>query len=62
METEKILTLVSMVVAGILTLIFGLDLVLGLPFGRANIVLDIMFLLGGALLLWQGYETYREFA
>jgi hypothetical protein len=62
METEKILTLIAIVVAGILTLIFLLDLALGLPFGRQSIPLDILFIAGGAFILWQGLETYREFA
>ncbi len=60
METEKILTLSAMIVAGLLTLIFLLDAALGLPFGRQSIVLDILFILGGAFILWQGFETYRE--
>lgn len=62
MGTEKILTLIAIVVAGILTLIFLLDLALGLPFGRASVPLDILFIGGGAFILWQGLETYREFA
>ncbi len=62
MDLEKTLTLISMVIAGLLTLVFVLDLALGIPFGRTNLVLDILFALGGALVLWQSLETYREFA
>lgn len=62
MDLEKTLTIVSMVIAGLLTLIFALDLALGIPFGRANIILDVLFALGAGLVLWQGIETYREFA
>jgi threonine/homoserine/homoserine lactone efflux protein len=58
METEKILCMASMVVAGLIMLLFILDLALGI-FGR-YIVLDILFLLGAAFVLWQGIETYRE--
>jgi hypothetical protein len=61
METEKILTLAAMIIAGLLTLLFVLDLALGIPFGRQSIVLDVLFLLGGGFILWQGLETYREF-
>jgi uncharacterized membrane protein len=61
METEKILCWVAMIVAGLVTLIFLLDAALGLPFSRANIVLDIIFVIGGAFVLWQGFETYKEF-
>jgi hypothetical protein len=62
MDLEKSLTLASMIIAGLLLLIFALDLALGFPFGRANLVLDILFALGAALVLWQGIETYREYA
>ena len=62
MDLEKTLTLISIVVAGLLTLVFVLDLALGIPFGRTNLVLDILFALGAGLVLWQSLETYREFA
>lgn len=62
METEKVLCIVSLVIAGLLTLVFLLDLALGIPFGRASIVLDVLFVIGGAFVIWQGIATYREFA
>ncbi|MEO6809614.1 MAG: hypothetical protein ABI353_10935 [Isosphaeraceae bacterium] len=58
MDSEKILTYASMIVAGLIVLLFLLDLGLAV-FGRM-ILLDIMFILSGAFVLWQGYETYRE--
>lgn len=58
METEKILCYASMIVAGIVALLFALDLTLGI-FGR-SIVLDILFLIGAAFVIWQGVETFRE--
>lgn len=58
METEKILCYASMFVAGLIALLFLLDLALGI-FGRF-LVLDILFLLGAAFVLWQGFETSRE--
>lgn len=60
METEKVLTLGSVIVAGLVVLIFLLDAALGLPFGRASLVLDILFVIGGAFVLWQGLDTLRE--
>ena len=59
METEKVLCYSAMGVAGLVCLIFLLDAALGI-LGRANIVMDIMFILGGAFVLWQGVETARE--
>lgn len=60
METEKLLCYFSLAVAGLVTLIFFLDAVASFPFGRVSMFLDIMFVIGGALVLWQGVETYRE--
>lgn len=62
METEKILCYAAMIIAGLLALVFLLDAALGLPFGRASIVLDVLILIGCAFVLWQGYDTYRELA
>jgi len=59
METEKVLTYAAMIVAGLVGLIFLLDATLSL-LGR-NIVLDILFILGSAFVIWQGFETSREF-
>jgi hypothetical protein len=58
METPKILCYAAMIVAGLVCLIFLLDLGLAV-FGR-RYVLDILFILGGAFVLWQGFETTRE--
>lgn len=59
METEKVLTYGAMSVAGIVALIFLLDLVAGV-LGR-NVALDILFILGAAFVIWQGVETMLEF-
>jgi len=58
MQTEKIITYSAIGVAGLIVLIFLLDLVAGI-FGR-NIAMDILFVLGGGFLLWQGVETILE--
>ena len=61
MATEKSLCMAAMIVAGLLSLLFLLDAALGIPFGRASLVFDILAILGGAFILWQGLETYKEF-
>lgn len=61
MATEKVLCMAAMIIAGLLALVFLLDAALGIPFGRASVVFDILVILGGAFILWQGFETYREF-
>jgi hypothetical protein len=58
METDKVLTYAAMIVAGLVCLIFLLDLALAI-LGR-NVVLDILFIFGAAFVLWQGFETSRE--
>ena len=60
MELEKLMTYLAVVVAGLMTLVFLLDLALGMPFGRISIPLDVLFLIGGGFILWQGVETIRE--
>lgn len=58
MGLNKILTYVAISIAGIVALIFGLDLAVGI-FGR-YIAMDVLFLLAAAFLLWQGVETILE--
>ena len=62
MGLERILTLIALVIASLLTLIFTLDLALGIPFSRANIILDVLFIIAGGFIIWQSLDTYREFA
>ena len=58
METNKVLTYAAMIIAGLVALIFALDAALAV-LGR-NIALDVLFILGAALVIWQGFETSRE--
>jgi uncharacterized membrane protein len=59
METEKILCYVAMGVAGVVILLFLLDAIVGM-LGGQSLVLDILFIVGAAFVLWQGFETSRE--
>ena len=59
METEKLLCYTAMAIAGVVALLFLLDIVAQV-FGGQSMVLDIMFILGAAFVLWQGFETARE--
>ena len=58
MEIQKILCSMAMIIAGLVCLIFLLDATLRV-LGR-NLVLDILFIIAGAFILWQGMETARE--
>lgn len=62
---DKWLCVGSMVVGAVILLLYALDLVLGLPFDHAGggwrgYTQDLFFVVAAGLLLWQGYETYRE--
>ena len=62
METEKVLSLVSMILAGIITVLFVVDAAVGVPFGHASRLFDILIAVGGGFVLWQSIDTYREFS
>jgi hypothetical protein len=57
---EKRLCYGAMGVSGFLLLLFLLDLVVGFPFGRINIFVDIVGLLASALVLYLSYDAFRD--
>lgn len=57
--SPKLLVQLSMGAAAIVALVTILDLAMGIPFGRAT-VFDIMFVISAALVLYLGWESYRE--
>ncbi len=59
METGKLLCYGSMAAAGLVAVIFLMDIIAQV-LGGQSMVLDIMFILGAAFVLWQGFETSRE--
>ena len=60
MKLQKILCGAALGISGLLALIFLLDLILGIPFGRFAMWTDIIVLVSTGLILWQGIETWRE--
>ena len=56
----KALTFAGMGAAGICLLGFGLDLVLGVPFGGANMLIDIGFVVCSGILGYLSWDAYRE--
>jgi hypothetical protein len=57
--SPKLLVQISMGAAGLVALVTILDLAIKAPFGGA-MVFDIMFLVSAALVLYLGWESYRE--
>ncbi len=57
---SKSLTILGMVIAIFILVIFALDLVTSLPFHRASILLDIVFVLCAAGLGYLSWATFKE--
>jgi hypothetical protein len=59
---EKKLCIASMSVAGLLLLLFVLDLILGFPFGGppAFTLIDIVGTLAGGILLYLSWNALRD--
>jgi hypothetical protein len=59
---EKRLCIASMVIAGLLLLLFLLDLILGLPFGGGATfrLIDIVGVLAGGILLYLSWNALRD--
>jgi hypothetical protein len=58
----RALAISGMAVAGLLVLLFGLDLAIQIPFGRASMAMDIAILICGGVLGYMSWNTYREVA
>ncbi len=56
----KAMTFGGMAVAGLSLLLFGLDLAIGFPFSRANILIDVGFVLCAGILGYLSWSAYRE--
>ncbi|MEX0714354.1 MAG: hypothetical protein WD278_18605 [Pirellulales bacterium] len=56
----KALSIIGMIVAICLLLMFGLDLALGFPFSKASQAMDIAFLICALVLAYLSWSTYRE--
>jgi hypothetical protein len=56
----KAMSIAGMVVAGLLVLAFGLDLILEIPFSGADKLADIGFLISGAILGYLSWNALRD--
>jgi len=57
---EKWLCFGSMGVAGLLLLLFLLDIVLGIPFGGSSLVVDILGVVVCGLVLYLAFDAFRD--
>lgn len=60
LSMEKWFCYGSMGVAGFLMLLFILDIPLGIPFGGISTAVDIIGVLCCGILLYLGYNAYRD--
>lgn len=56
----KVMTLSGMAIAGLIALIFGLDLILAIPFGRQNVIMDLGMVICAGILGYLSWNAYRE--
>ena len=57
---EKWLCFGSMGVAGVLMLLFLLDLLFAFPFNRISGTVDVFGILAGGLILYLAYDAFRD--
>jgi hypothetical protein len=57
---EKGLCWASMGVAGLLLLLFVLDIVTGIPFSKVSPVVDIIGIVTSGLVLYLAYDAYKD--
>ncbi len=56
---RKRMIVIAWVIAGVVSLAAVVDLVLGAPFGR-QVVMDVLFLVGAALIGYLAYDAYKD--
>ncbi len=56
----KAMTIFGMVVAGLLALVFALDMIVGIPFQGAKWGMDLGALTAAIILGYLSYSTFRE--
>jgi hypothetical protein len=57
---EKAFTVLGFAVGALLVLLFGVDLVIGVPFDRASLTFDIASVSSGAILLYLSLDVLRD--
>ena len=56
----KALTILGMVVALLIFSLFGLDLAIGIPFAKANIMMDVGAIICAGILGYLSWATFQE--
>ena len=56
----KALCILGMMIAGLLVILFGMDLAIGIPFRGLSAVTDVVFIVFSAILGYLSWATYAE--
>ncbi len=59
MNNPRIVILGSVIVAGLVAVLCVLDMAIGVPFARQT-TMDVLFLIGSALVIYMGIDSFRE--
>lgn len=59
-SASKNMIIGSWVVAGLVALVAILDLALGIPFDRRMVVMDVLFLIGAAVIFYIGWDAFQD--
>lgn len=57
---SKVLTIVGMVVAGLVALLFILDLAIGIPFSQASMLMDVGGLIAAGVLGYLSWDALQD--
>ena len=60
MKLSKILCAGAIGIAGLMGLVFLLDLLIKVPFDRFSWSTDVMIVTATALIIWNGWETWSD--
>jgi len=60
MVMTKNMIFAAMGAAGLVAFAAIADMALKVPFGGYSIVMDVLYLLGAAVVLYIGYDTFRD--
>jgi hypothetical protein len=56
----KGLTILAMAVAGLILLLFALDLAIGFPFAKASMMMDVIFVVCATILGYLGWSAFKD--
>ncbi|MFN5330190.1 MAG: hypothetical protein ACK5DV_13520 [Planctomycetota bacterium] len=57
---EKWFCLSAMGIAGLLLALFVLDIALGIPFGKSNMTTDACGIVASGLVVYLGFDAFRD--